>query len=318
MNTQSMWLENGRKFCYMGHRRWLPRNHPFRYDKDGFDGNTKFGGSPIPLTGEEVLAQLGETTFTYGKGQSNMDIDEKDEEQIWKKRSIFFDLPYWKFNVLRHNLDVMHIEKNICDNLLGTFLNLEGKSKDNMKARQDLQKLNLRPALHPILLPNGKYHMPLAPYNLSIDEKTNLLRVLKYLKVPDGYASNISRCVNLKERKLFNLKSHDCHILMQDLLPIALRAVKDSEVVDIVCELSNFFKELCAKELHVEKLDELANRVVITLCRMEKVFPPGFFTIMVHLIVHLTEEAKLGGPVFYRWMYPIERYAVLSFSAYLY
>ncbi|KAK7262930.1 hypothetical protein RJT34_30511 [Clitoria ternatea] len=29
---------------------------------------------------------------------------------------------------------------------------------------------------------------------------------------------------------------------------------------------------------------------------------------MVHLVVHLVEEAKLGGPVHYRWMYPIERY----------
>ena len=26
-DTHSMWLENGRKFCYMGHRRWLPKNH---------------------------------------------------------------------------------------------------------------------------------------------------------------------------------------------------------------------------------------------------------------------------------------------------
>ena len=47
----------------------------------------------------------------------------------------------------------MHIEKKVCDNLFGTFLNLEGKSKDNMKAQQDLQKINLRSDLHPILLP---------------------------------------------------------------------------------------------------------------------------------------------------------------------
>ena len=29
---------------------------------------------------------------------------------------------------------------------------------------------------------------------------------------------------------------------------------------------------------------------------------------MMHLHVHLAEEAKLGGPVYYRWMYPVERY----------
>jgi len=28
----------------------------------------------------------------------------------WNKRTIFWDLPYWKGNLLRHNLDVMHIE----------------------------------------------------------------------------------------------------------------------------------------------------------------------------------------------------------------
>ena len=101
-------------------------------------------------------------------------------------------MPYWEHNPLRHNLDVMHIEKNICDNLLGTLLNLEGKSKDNLKARKDLQLLKIRPELHPVQLANGKYEIPNAPYTLSYEEKTRLLIVLKRLKVPDGYASNIS------------------------------------------------------------------------------------------------------------------------------
>lgn len=61
------------------------------------------------------------------------DVD--GDQQLWKKRSIFFDLPYWESNLLRHNWDVMHIEKNICDNLLGTLLNLDGKTKDNENAR---------------------------------------------------------------------------------------------------------------------------------------------------------------------------------------
>ncbi|XP_043719262.1 uncharacterized protein LOC122667127 [Telopea speciosissima] len=41
---------------------------------------------------------------------------------------------------------------------------------------------------------------------------------------------------------------------------------------------------------------------------MEKLFPPSFFDIMVHLIIHLAHEASLAGPVQYRWMYPIERF----------
>ena len=43
----------------------------------------------------------------------------------------------------------MHIEKNVCDNLIGTILNLDGKSKDNMKAHLDLKEIDIRHELHP-------------------------------------------------------------------------------------------------------------------------------------------------------------------------
>src|ERR1044072_7868062 len=37
-------------------------------------------------------------------------------------------------------------------------------------------------------------------------------------------------------------------------------------------------------------------------------FPPSFFDIMVHLVVHLVKETQLCGPTYMRWMYPVERY----------
>ena len=64
---------------------------------------------------------------------------------------------------------------------------------------------------------------------------------------------------------------------MQDLLPVSVRAVKDDNLANLVCELSAFFKQLCAKELDIDKLDKLQSNVVITLCRMEKLFPASFF-----------------------------------------
>jgi len=45
----------------------------------------------------------------------------------------------------------------------------------------------------------------------------------------------------------------------------------------------------------------------VTLCKLEQVFPLGFFTSMVHLVVHLVRECRLDGPVQYRWMYLAER-----------
>ena len=143
-DTHLMWLENGHKFYYVGHRKRLPEGHLLQYDDVGFDGKLELGYAPKPISRKEVMEQLEGTTFTYSKGETqNVEVDEKDEQQIWKKRIIFFDLPCWEHNTLRHNIDVMHIEK-VCDNLLGTISNLEGKSKDNLKAQKDLQLTKIR------------------------------------------------------------------------------------------------------------------------------------------------------------------------------
>ena len=65
----------------------------------------------------------------------------------WNKRSIFWDFPYWSSNIIKHNLDVMHIEKNVFENVFNTIINVEGKNKDNVKAREDLKVLCRRPEL---------------------------------------------------------------------------------------------------------------------------------------------------------------------------
>ncbi|XP_059658587.1 uncharacterized protein LOC132304903 [Cornus florida] len=140
------------------------------------------------------------------------------------------------------------------------------------------------------------------------ERRSTLCRVLKNVKVPDGYASNISRCVKLKERTISGLKSHDCHILMQQLLAIAICRILPKNVCSVLVELSNFYRELCSKTLRPEDLDELEHWIVLILCQLEMIFPPAFFTVMVHLSVHFAHEARIARPVQYRWMYPIERY----------
>ena len=55
-------------------------------------------------------------------------------------------------------------------------------------------------------------------------------------------------------------------------------------------------------------LDKLQNELVVTLCLLEKYFPPSFFDIMIHLMVHLIRDVRLCGPVYLRWMYPFERF----------
>ena len=77
-----------------------------------------------------------------------------------------WDLDYWDKLKLRHNIDVMHIEKNICENLIGTILNMEGKTKDTLNARLDLQDLNIKEELH-LRKDGNSYEMPRARYTLS-------------------------------------------------------------------------------------------------------------------------------------------------------
>ena len=115
---------------------------------------------------------------------------------------------------------------------------MEGKSKDNLQARKDLQEMNIRPDLHPQKKANDKYYLPPALYTMSKEEKQQFCKVLHDIKVPDGYSSNISRCVNVAQVKISGLKSHDCHILMQQLLPVALRGLLPDDVTSVLFDLS--------------------------------------------------------------------------------
>ncbi|XP_021775493.1 uncharacterized protein LOC110739334 [Chenopodium quinoa] len=67
-------------------------------------------------------------------------------------------------------------------------------------------------------------------------------------------------------------------------------------------------KDEKVKVLDPFTLDALQANVVVTLCKFEMYFPPSFFDIMVHLVLHLVREIKMCGPVFMRWCYPFERH----------
>ena len=126
--------------------------------------------------------------------------------------------------------------------------------------------------------------------------------------MPHGYSSNIKSLVSMKDLKLVGLKSHDCHVLMQQLLPVAIRGILPDKVRITITRLCLFFNDICSKVFDPSTLDDLQNEAVTVLYQLEMYFPPSFFDIMVHLIVHLVREIKICGLVYLRWMYPVERY----------
>jgi hypothetical protein len=117
----------------------------------------------------------------------------------------------------------------------------------------------------------------------------------------------------MKEKKFINLKSHDCHVLMTQLLPVALRGILPENVRLAIMKLCAFLNEISQKAIDPKKLIKLQNDVVQCLVTFEMVFPPSFFNIMTHLLVHIVKEIGILGPVFLHNMFPFERYmAVLK------
>lgn len=297
------------KVCYMGHRRWLPGDHKWRHSKEAFDGKKEMGVKPKELSGDDILRQLNNLEFgRIGKHPSNKErnMPRSPAHLNWTNKSIFFELEYWSKLKIRHNLDVMHIEKNVCESLVGTILGIEGKSKDTIKARQDLQEMGIRK--HLWLTKKGDKMIKKHPfYTMKPVDKKEFLKFLASVKFPDGYAANISRNVKIDSGKILGLKSHDCHVLLQRLLPVGIRKFLPEDVVEPIVGLSRFFQHICAKTLRVSDMAKLKDEIVYILCKFEQIFPPAFFDIMIHLMIHLPQEAILAGPVSYRWMYPIER-----------
>jgi hypothetical protein len=167
----------------------------------------------------------------------------------------------------------MHIEKNICDNILGTLLELEGKNKDTVNARVDLENMNFKDKFW--MADEGDvYSKPHAPWTL---EKDNMIRLCKFLartRFPYGYCSNYEGCVDTVVGKVAGMKMHDCHILLQHILPAVLKGIAPAkEMYHANAELGRFFRELCAKTLRKAVLKRLKVEIVIILCKLEKLSP---------------------------------------------
>ena len=78
--------------------------------------------------------------------------------------------------MLHHNLDVMQIEKNVVDNIIGTLLNLDGKTEDNLKVHQDLKDKGIRSELQLEKVGNDQTRMPHAYYHMNASEKDDFCK----------------------------------------------------------------------------------------------------------------------------------------------
>jgi hypothetical protein len=204
-------------------------------------------GAEIQAEGSSLVLKEGQRCFEgYG------------EEHAWSQKAGLWRLPYMKDLLLPHNIDVMHTEKNVVEALWATMMDIKEKSKDNVKARLDLEMLCDRPKqVIPKAVPGKTWNRPKADFILNRVQRKEVPERMQKLMFPDGYAANLRRGVNLVTLRIKGLKSHDYHIWIERLLPVMVRGYVPKHVWQVLAELSYFFCQLCAKELSKAMINKL-------------------------------------------------------------
>jgi hypothetical protein len=157
-------------------------------------------------------------------------------------------------------------------------LDVTGFTKDNVNARNDL--VVLCPLLDAKPNARGKLRRPKAPYSLKQTERKEVLRWLKTLKFLDRSASNIKGAVNVSNSKLNGLKNHDYHIFIERLMSVMFRGYFKADLWKMFAEPSYFYRQICAKQVSKVMMQMLEKEIVVLVCKMETVFPPGWFNAM--------------------------------------
>ncbi|GJS13091.1 putative transposon, En/Spm-like protein [Tanacetum coccineum] len=247
----------------------------------GFKEDTRGRGGKIQKQKRNITEEEGSSSQVNGQN-----------DVYWKKFNIWYrKLKYWRHNPIPHCIDFMHVEKNVVESIVGTLLHVLGKTKDGLNAQLDLAEVGVKPELF-AMQDEDKSTLPPAGYTLTNAKKDIFCKMLHNIKVPEGYCSNFSSLVNLKDRKLIGLKLHDYHMLMQEVLPISIRSIMHLPTQYAIIRFCFFFKSICSKQIILKELDKMQAELVVTLCLLKKFFPPSFFDIMIHLTVRLTREVE--------------------------
>jgi hypothetical protein len=193
-------------------------------------------------------------------------------------------------------------------NLAKNFLKTISGKKDTVKVRRDLRRRNIRKHLWLTAHSGrgGKIVKPHASYVLTPEEFEVFAQTIESLKMPTGYSSTLGK--HIRGKKFGSLKSHDYHVLMQQILPLALRGLLTAGARMAVMRMCKVFRRICTKVYNPAEYESLQVDVAESMALLKIEFPPSFFDIMMHLPYHLVQELDLCGPVSTRWMYPIERY----------
>ena len=115
---------------------------------------------------------------------------------------------------------------------------------------------------------NGLTLLPTAPYVMTKSKKTMFIKTIRELKTPSNYVGQLSKKIRV-DRELRGLKSHDYHILMEQIMPLYLQSLLPKEVRVAIIRICRVFTRLCAKSMDPSTMDELLEETPTTICMLE-------------------------------------------------
>jgi hypothetical protein len=132
-NNKAFTLTNrGKTSFFYYHRRFLPPNiGTERTERISLLAELKRMLHPRVFLVKNCMMLYQSTVTLFGLQSGKQKFPGFGLTHNWVKRSIFWELPYWKISLLCHNLDVF-------ENILNTVMDVKGRIKDNIKARLDI------------------------------------------------------------------------------------------------------------------------------------------------------------------------------------
>ena len=144
---KARWSKDLRYPVYDCSRVFLLEEHPYRKETSTFNGKLERTHRPPIMTLAEWLR-----AYEREKEKEFIEMFDSNGEPMFddpkffdtyvekfpigmKRKSIFYDLPYWEHLNITHLLDPMHILKNVSSSL---WRHISSKKSDTLAVRKDL------------------------------------------------------------------------------------------------------------------------------------------------------------------------------------
>ena len=130
--------------------------------------------------------------------------------------------------LLKHNLNVMDVEKNVCDSLLNIILGWISPKTQTMQKRFSRHENQTKIIFI--------YPRRGSRFYVDLEECRQFCKLIKLVKFSNGFASNLTKNITDNDNKIASLKSHDHHVIIHKLLLLRIQPFLKKTIVTTILD----------------------------------------------------------------------------------